>query len=112
MGWVGTCVISPSGKVHPAHFFKHDETCAAICEQEGLNDGRGWPSMRLAQRGYIKLTSEGRVYSTDCDPIRAITQAQYDALWDMVEALNEGRIDDGTMTAEGLLQVLTDLEVK
>lgn len=110
--WVGTSVISPGGRVHPAAFYHHDEVCDAICAQEDIT-GAEYPATRLARRGWIKLTADGWLYSTEYGPLNTITQAQFDALFDMVMALNEGRKpDDGEFTAAGLLERLHKLEVR
>lgn len=116
MDWVGTCVISPSGTVHPARFYHHDEVCEMICAALGIAAGEGrdhYADHRLATRGYIKLTDEGNIYKTDYDLPWRITQAQYDAIWDMATALDEGRLaDEGRMSAAGLREALAAMEVR
>lgn len=110
--WVGTSVISPEGNVHPAGFYKHEETCERVVAALGIG-GPGCASDRLAARGYLKITADGCIFLTDYGPAERITQAQFDAIFDMVVALNEGRKpDDGKISAEGLLERLDRLEVR
>jgi hypothetical protein len=109
--WVGTSVISPSGKVHPATFFHHDEVCERICEAEGIVGE--WPSSQLARRGYIKLCSDGRIFDTEYGPVTSIRQAQYDAIWDMAMELRAGCTPhDGEMSYKTLEERLSRLEVQ
>lgn len=115
--WVGTSVISPSGKVHPASYYHHDATCQAICDAErimaqGDSMVERYPDYRLARHGYIKITHEGGIFRTDYECVTRITQAQYDAIWDMVMALREGRKpDEGVMHPAVLMDALNGLEV-
>lgn len=110
--WVGTSVISPEGDVHPAGFYKHEETCERVVAALGIR-GVGCASDRLAARGYIKITADGCIFLADYGPAERITQAQFDAIFDMVTALSEGREpDNGRITADGLLERLDRLEVR